>query len=56
MNSKNFLITSQLPNKFPFQLEASYLFKSLTEFGGKLSESKKVACFSESPDDVTKQI
>ena len=37
-------------------LETEYLFKTLLEFGGELSNAKKIACFSEEPDSAIKEI
>jgi tetratricopeptide (TPR) repeat protein len=35
-------------------LETDYLFRTLNEFGGKLSDTKKIACFTENPDSALK--
>ena len=35
-------------------LETDYLFRTLNEFGGKLSDTKKIAVFTENPDPALK--
>ena len=37
-------------------LETEYLFKTLYEFGGNLGNAKRVACFTEEPDTLIKNI
>ena len=37
-------------------IETEYLFKTLLEFGGKIGNAKKIACFTEEPDSSIKEI
>jgi len=57
IDAKRILISTQGPNKEPYKSEIEFLFKSLKMYGGKLSQSKKIACFSEIPDPlITKKL
>lgn len=47
IDPKRILVICQGPNRYPFVEESEFLFKTLNKFGGSLSESKKIACFSE---------
>jgi len=43
-------------NKGKSNLETEYLFKTLKKFGGSLADSKKLACFIESPDSSLESV
>lgn len=47
IDPKRILVICQAPNRDPFVEESEFLFKTLNKFGGSLSESKKIVCFSE---------
>jgi len=48
IDPRRILVACQGPTREPFFQEVEYLFKSLSLYGGKLAESKKIACFTES--------
>jgi len=49
------LISTQGPNREPYKSEIEFLFKSLNQYGGKLANSQKIACFTERPDSLLTQ-
>lgn len=55
MNPEKVLVTCQGGGKKPFTTETVLLFNSLKLFGGKLSQAKKIASFTEPIDADTKQ-
>ena len=56
MNPNKILIgcTVKEKNLEYVNLETDYLFRTLNEFGGKLSDTKKIAVFTENPDPALK--
>jgi len=55
IDPQRILISTQGPNREPYKSEIEFLFKSLNQYGGKLVNSQKIACFTERPDSLLTQ-
>ena len=53
MKSEKIVIICQGSANEQFTKETEYLFRSINEYGGKLANAEKIACFSEPVSDET---